>query len=176
MSLKIIEINAAINSDGKVVFKFPKGTLLDHIPHDLWNIIIKHHQKYQPFIIGKFCNHYFGYRLVTCNDFTKDFIEEFIRYYRKNDGLYSVEQVNVNQDLSINQHPILIGMYDEFLVYSQITNKCLFGTSYYINSIDISKANLDHYYMSIRSYRKIDNVNALNLFISDEYRMKKNGK
>lgn len=85
MALKICQI---IYSDTeKEIFRFPKHTLLDNIPFDLWNDILKY--KYCYFRIGHNEKEYDGFRKMTKADITNDFKNEFIK--------------NINQKLDMHE-------------------------------------------------------------------------
>lgn len=163
MSLKIIETNTVIDSTGKVIFNFPKNTLLDCIPHDLWNNII-YYKDYQLFIIGYVNKKYDGYHLVTANEFTKNFIKLFIKTYKNNKGLISTEEIDKNECLFIDGHCLIFWDREAFLI-KKPSDKFVFGTLYSIDKIAISNAKKNIKNMRLGPVRF---ENGLNLFVSNE--------
>ena len=77
------EITEILDSDEKVLIKYPIGTLLDKIT-DVWSLIIDYYHHFRPFAFGMHSDKYTHYRLITheeCN--TKKFIQLFKAYYGK---------------------------------------------------------------------------------------------
>lgn len=71
------------NPQGKLIFRFVNGTLLDNIVFDLWQIIIKNFNSV--FAVGKHNREYVNYRLITKKEcetcsFTKLFVDNYTRY------------------------------------------------------------------------------------------------
>lgn len=84
---QVIEIS---NPNGKVLIKYPVGTLLDRIT-DVWPLIIEYYQNFHPFAFGVYSGSYPYYRLITheeCN--TKTFVQLMKTHYGKNKGIRSL--------------------------------------------------------------------------------------
>lgn len=117
MSLKIIDrhIKTIYDKNGKKIFKIPGNTSLDHILTDLWTEILKY-MDYYPFAMGTDKGNdkengieQLGYREITYEEFDKK-KEQFIRYYWKNHGLFTFDQIHLSYDnyLMIGDHFITI--------------------------------------------------------------------
>jgi len=161
--MKIIETNTIINSDGKVIFNFPKNTLLDLIPHDLWENII-YYSDYQIFIVGDMNKKYNGYHLVTTEEFTKDFIKLFTKNYRKNNSLIAMENIGENIPLFIDGRHLLL-LYREVFLIKKSLNKFVLGRLYSTDKLAILDANIYIKQMSL-SLTRYDS--GFNLFVSDQ--------
>lgn len=73
---------------------FFKDTLLDYIIPDLRPIIKEYLRTYPLFVIGKYSVDYPDYKMIEARDIKNKFMESFVKYYRENKGLPSIDNFN----------------------------------------------------------------------------------
>lgn len=108
MSIKTETIHTLYDINKNKILKFPTNTQLDSIIQDLWPNIIKY-LNYHPFAFG--LDVHLGYRKMTTSEFNKN-IEKFKRYYVRNKGLYTFDDIDSFENLLvIDDHYLAIHKY-----------------------------------------------------------------
>jgi len=106
----------SVNSPkGKLILKFPGGTLLDLVPHDIWSDIVRYYYRTPLFAIGNYMDNYPGYRRAYHEDLN---IDLFVQWYRENKGLYTLGNIWEARDrilcclneytLSVNEESLIL--------------------------------------------------------------------
>lgn len=79
------------NMDNQLL-KFPKYTLLDDIPLELWGHVAQYF--YYQFYIGNYGKNYEGFRKISRNEITKDFANTFIHQIKNDNNVYCLGNSN----------------------------------------------------------------------------------
>jgi len=113
MNLKFVEVIKIYSNNNDLLLEYPKNTLLDEII-DVWPIIIRYLNP-NLFMIGKHCDNYNGFRLITRDECkTKLFISLFYANYIERNGIAVLFDNNYVGDgiryISSNNSLILIGL------------------------------------------------------------------